>query len=162
MDDKMLHPPPGLSALMPRRPSEMNKRGQVLVILGIIWVAIGASVYMDPHPRGWEHIWMFSAPPVWLRAGAWVATGLVAVLFAVRPRWITHDGFAFLALYVMPAERAAGFLWGWLDHLMPWGGPGYSRGLLGGLVYLVIVALIMVIATWPDPPTARLDDSDPL
>lgn len=145
-----------MTHLLPRRWGEVNKRGQILLIFGAIWVAIGINVLQAPLPSGWEHIWLFREVPVPLRAGAWIFTGLVAMAYAVRPRWIHHDGLGFLALYVMPTERAVGLLWGWLDSVMPFGGPGYPAGILGGLVYLVIVAAVLVIADWPNPP-----DNDP-
>lgn len=137
--------------LMPRPPREVNKRGQILLIFGFIWCVIGISVYQHPTLPGFENL-LFSRIPTDLRAGAWLVTGLVAMAYALRPRCIDHDGIGFLALYIMPAERAAIFLWGWVEWIIPGGAPGYGRGLLAGAVYLVIVAAIMVIATWPDPP----------
>lgn len=149
------HPRPDRegSRWTPTLPRRHNKRSLVLLILGAIWVAIGINVHIEPNPPGWENIWLFSAPPPSLRAGAWVLSGLIAVTVALRPRRIADDWPGFLALYLMPAERVLGFFLGWLDYLFDsYGGVGYSRGLLSGLVYLVIVLLIMVIADWADPP----------
>jgi hypothetical protein len=137
----------------PRNWRELNKRGQILVIFGLLWVAIGYGVWVRPIPTGHENLF-FASIPTHLRAGAWIATGLIAIAYAWRPRRIEHDGFAFLALYVMPCERAAIFLWGWIDYqLTTIGGVGYEQGLVSALVYLVIVAAVMVCASWPNPPT---------
>jgi hypothetical protein len=122
---------------LPRPPREVNKRGQILLIFGFIWTVIGVSVYQQPALPGYENL---------------LFTGVVAMAYALRPSSITNDGVGFLALYIMPAERAAIFLWGWVESITPGGGPGYGRGLLAGAVYLVLVAAVMVIATWPDPP----------
>jgi hypothetical protein len=137
--------------LLPRPPREVNKRGQILAIFGFIWVVIGVSVYQQPSLPGYENL-LFEQIPTPIRAGAWIITGVLAMAYALRPRHITDDGIGFLALYVMPAERAAIFLWGWVEYVTPGGGPGYARGLLAGAVYLTLVAAVMVIATWPDPP----------
>src|SRR5687768_11015808 len=64
---QMPNPPRTIRDYLPRNPAMLNKRGQVLVILGVVWVLIGFGVLADPHPVGWENIWMFTAPPVWLR-----------------------------------------------------------------------------------------------
>jgi hypothetical protein len=140
-----------LRDFLPRPPREVDKRGQILLIFGFIWTVIGVSVYQQPALPGYGNL-LFSHIPLWLRAGAWIVTGVVAMAYALRPRVITNDGVGFLALYIMPAERAAIFLWGWVESITPGGGPGYGRGLLAGAVYLVLVAAVMVIATWPDPP----------
>jgi len=137
--------------LLPRHPREVNKRGQILAIFGFIWVVIGISVYQQPELPGYDHL-LFHVIPTPIRAGAWILTGLVSMAYALRPTHIADDGIGFLALYIMPAERAAIFLWGWVEWVSPGGGPGYSRGLLAGAVYLVLVAAVMVVATWPDPP----------
>jgi len=108
-------------------------------------------VIQAPELPGYQHL-LFSHIPTPIRAGAWILTGVISMAYALRPRDINDDGIGFLALYIMPAERAAIFLWGWVEWISPGGGPGYGRGLLAGAVYLVMVAAVMVIATWPDPP----------
>ena len=147
--------------LMPRHPREVNKRGQILAIFGFIWVVIGVSVYQNPTLPGYEHL-LFSLIPTPVRAGAWIVTGVVAMAYALRPRSIDDDGIGFLALYIMPAERAAIFLWGYVEYLIPGDSPGYGRGLLAGSVYLVLVAAVMVVATWPDPPINPPTEDDEL
>lgn len=139
--------------LLPRPPREVSKRGQILLVFGFIWCAIGFSVWQQPQMPGWENL-LFSRIPTDLRAGAWVVTGLVAMAYALRPRTIPSDGIGFLALYIMPAERAAIFFWGSIDYEMTaFGGPGFSRGFFYGTVWLAIVAAVMICARWPDPPT---------
>jgi len=136
---------------MPRRPKEVNKRGQILLIFGFIWVVIGFGVYQNPTLPGYEHL-LFSLIPTPVRGGAWIITGVLAMAFALRPRSITNDGIGFVALYIMPAERAAIFFWGWVQYVIPGDNPGYSRGLLAAAVYAVLVAAVVVISSWPDPP----------
>jgi hypothetical protein len=140
---------------LPRHWRELNKRGQILIVFGLIWIGIGGSVLWQTDPPGWEYLPFIQDVPRGIRAGAWAVTGLAAIAYAWRPHIIRHDGFGFLALYLMPAERAALFFLGWVDYMAPWGGPGYARGLYAALVWLVIVIAVMICATWPDPPLER-------
>jgi hypothetical protein len=142
--------------LLPRRPREVSKRGQILLIFGFIWIAVGISVLERPYVDGQEPL-LFDDLPVWLRAGAWIGTGLLAMAFAWRPRGISHDGVGFVALYIMPAERCAIFFLGWLDSVVPGGGPGYPAGLYAAVVWLAITAAVLVCSSWPDPPADRGD-----
>lgn len=141
-----------LARYRPRRLSELNKRGQILVLFGLLWCTIGFSLYSNPNPGDLQHVWLFQVIPFPIRVGGWIGTGLVAIAYALRPKRIEHDGVAFLALYIMPAERVLGFLWSWIDSLVPGGTPGYTRGGYAACVWLVIVAAIMVCASWPNPP----------
>jgi hypothetical protein len=130
----------------------VNKRGRVLLILGILWVGIGVNVLTDPVPPGWENIWLFSHVEPWIRASVWVVTGFFAFIVGLRRRNTQDDGFGFAALYFMPAERAGALLYGYADSLLPFGGPGHPGGLLDAMIYLAIVALILVLSDWANPP----------
>lgn len=146
-----------MHCLLPRHPRNITKRGQILLVFGFIWVTIGFSVYQQPVIPGGDHL-LFSMIPTTIRAWAWFLTGVTAMAYAFRPHAVGHDSLGFLALYIMPAERAAIFLLGWLDyHMTSVGGPGYSRGLFGASVYLAIVAAVMICASWPDPPATTIE-----
>ena len=137
--------------LLPRHWRDIGKRCQILLIFGFIWTVIGVSVYQNPTTPGYENL-LFSQIPIHVRALGWICTGLLAIAYALRPVWVVNDAIGFVALYIMPAERAAIFLWGYVQYLIPGDSPGYGRGLLAGAVYLVLVAAVMVVASWPDPP----------
>ena len=134
----------------------MRKRGQILLIFGLVWIGIGVNVLHDGDPATWAKLEPFQAFSPVMRGWAWIVTGAVAVAYSVRPRIIHHDGLGFLALYIMPAWRVAAFVWSWLDGLLPLGGEGYPRGYLWALTYGCMVAAVMICASWPDPP--RSDD----
>jgi hypothetical protein len=139
---------------------QVNTRGRVLLILGLVWMGIGLDVALDPVPPGWENIWLFTHVPAEWRAGAWFLTGFLAIIVGLRRRNTEDDGFGFAALYLMPAERAAAFLYGYMDYLLPFGGPGAPGGLLDALIYVAIVALILVLSDWANPP-APLPGAEP-
>jgi uncharacterized membrane-anchored protein len=143
----------------------VNKRGQILLIFGLLWVSIGFSVLDQPIAAGQEDL-LFSAIPVPVRAGAWMLTGIIAIAHAMRPLTIHSDDPAFFALYIMPAERVLIFALGYIDYHTPsldvgpfslFSSAGYSRGLYSALVWLIVAAAVMVCARWPDPPSGDLE-----
>lgn len=148
--------------LSPRSWYHVDTRGQILIVYGLIWCAIGWNILAEPDPAGWQHLPLIDEIPRQLRAAAWIATGTLAILYAWRPRWVLHDGFGFLALYIMPAERVFLFFWGWVDAHTPsvdvfgwfvlFAGPGYPTGLRGAFVYLAVVAAVVVNAQQPSQP----------
>ena len=64
------------------------------------------------------------------------------VVGALRPRW---ESIAFGAAMVMPIERAAGYLWSWIHHLLPGAPPGDQFGWGPALVWASIAALIALV-----------------
>jgi hypothetical protein len=144
--------------LIPRSWRHVDSRGQILIVYGVIWCAIGWQVMVEPDPPGWEHLPVVSDVPRQLRAAAWILTGLLAIGFAWRPRLIAHDGFGFLALYVMPTERVFIMVWGYIDSLCPpitigpwtmFDGPGYPPGLRSAFIYLAVTAAVVVNSRIP-------------
>ncbi len=142
-----------------------NKRGQILLIFGLIWVSIGFSVLDQPVAAGQEHL-IFTNIPTQLRVSAWIVTGFIAAAAAFRPVQVKSDDYAFFALYIMPAERVLIFTVGYIDYHVPgltvgpvevFGTPGYSRGLYSALIWLVIISAVIVCSRWPDPPATHLE-----
>lgn len=139
--------------LLPRHFHELGKRGQILLVFGILWMWLGLGVLLYPDPPQYSAIPMISDVPDAVRGYAWMISGGVAVAYAWRPRRFDHDGLAFAALYIMPAYRVVAFSLAWLDYVMPWFGFGYSRGLLAALPYAALVGAVMICASWAEPPT---------
>lgn len=133
----------------------LGRRGVCLVLLGIIWTAIGASTLLSPlHDR-------FSAPGPgdaleWMDGpwvgGLWGAAGLVALVVGLthdRRRIAAHDAVGFNALITPPVASA--LFYGWSAILLPWG-EGNHRAPLGFAVELAVCVLILLVAGWPEPP----------
>ena len=151
--------PRRLLPLPPRPPREVGKRGQILLVFGLIWIGLGVGVLTEGEPAYYDQIVPFTWLPETVRAWLWIATGAVAVAYAWRPRIIAHDGLGFLALYLMPAYRCGAFLWGWLDSRLPLGGgPGGLGDLASALIYAAVVAAVMVCSSWPNPVPADRDN----
>ena len=141
-----------LRRLLPRPPRDVGKRGQILLVFGLVWIGLGVGVLTEGDPAYYDQIVPFTWLPETVRAWLWIVTGAAAVAYAWRPRIIAHDGLGFLALYLMPAYRCGAFLWGWLDSRLPLGGgPGYPHGWVSALIYAAMVAAVIVCSTWPNP-----------
>lgn len=142
--------------LLPRPPSDLrrDKRGQILVIYGLVWIALGYNIIDEGDPITWSTLLPFQTLPPGPRGLAWIVTGALAIAYAIRPR-VQGDGVGFLALYLMPAWRVVAFTWAWIDTYLPLGGPGYPSGWLWALTYAVMVASVMVCASWPNPPAGH-------
>jgi hypothetical protein len=139
----------------PRTWCDVGKRGQILLVFGVLWVGVGFGTVTQPAPSAWANVPLLSTVS---DGYAWILTGLLAVAYAFRPVRVTADAVAFVALYVMPAYRAGGYLLAWIDSLSPtMGGPGYPRGWLTSLLYLAMVAAVMICGTWPEPPRASTE-----
>ena len=142
--------------LLPRHPREVGKRGQVLILLGIIWISLGAGLVIAGEPPHYAQIKLFTWVPLDLRIVGWVGSGSIALACAWRPRIFHDDQIGYLALYVMPAWRCVAYLYGWLDSWLPLGGgAGYPRGWISAAVWGAITGLIIILSDWPDPIKVR-------
>ena len=128
-------------------------RGLALAMFGTIWISIGISIPFNPDRiHGLIHTYL----PVWFRVGIWVATGLLAILGAVRPglgekhwpgrteRPPTAEIVGFGALAFAPTERALSFVWGLFWH------PN-GAWFLGFVVWLLLALLVLLLSRWPEP-----------
>ena len=143
--------------LLPRPPTEMGKRGQILAVFGLTWIGMGYALLMDGDPVAWARLEPFEWIPATTRGWAWIATGLTAAVWSLRPRSIASDKIGFLALYLMPAWRVAALLWSWVDSFIDLGGVGYPHGWLWALVHLPMVVAVIVCSNWPEPIVTERD-----
>lgn len=138
----------GWRGLIPRKPHQIGRRGAILLTMGILWLIIGLGSIFDPTP-GTQDL-LVNAVPSEIRVSLWVTSALIAIGHAFRPPG-TSDAVGFLALYAMPAYRAAMYLADWVDLFVPWGGPGYDRGFVTGAFYIALVTAVAICAGWKEP-----------
>lgn len=147
----------------------LGRRGAVLVMLGGLWVLQGIGIAVSPRTREPGAEFLFHEQlPIWLRFCLWAGTGLIAAWFAFLREPPGRDAPGFIALVIMPLERAASFGVGfalWAYHVaseriawLPGSDTpiGYPRGLIGTATWLTIAGLIMVVAGWADPRNRAL------
>lgn len=138
--------------MIDRLTTHLGFRGTWLVLLGLIWVTFGVGMLVgDPEtvrPYVLHHLLDYQ-----IRAGFWIATGLIAVAVGLagdrRNDWPGH-----VALWVMPTLRLLSFGVSWLIWLLtglidePVGNP---LGWYSLLIWGAIVAMLRVVAGWPNP-----------
>lgn len=133
-------------------PQRLGRRGAVLLILGIIWVMQGVAIPVAGDPPTPQDAWLLHTEiPVVLRVALWVATGAVAIVGATvqRPRW---ERWGYMALVLMPLERALSYLWSYIVFAVSWGDIGYGRGWVGASIWAASFVLIVTIAGWREVP----------
>lgn len=132
---------------MRRAHKRIGRRGAILISFGIAWLAMaGAILEEDPGLLRYRFGYMYL--PVWLRASLWALTGLVAIASAWRPQG-KSDSWGFVALYIMPAQRAAAHLIAWMDSLDGKGGD--HSAWVTTIFYLIFLAVIIICAGWKEP-----------
>ena len=133
------------------RKVRLGRRGLVLVLVGVCWVLLGISVILTPYSsQGWvphEEI------PGWARGSVWIITGCVGIVTAWWPPGKDRWGFA--AIVLMPLERAASFAVAAVGWALPGIEHGAPRGWISALIWSAVVALIMLITGWQEPPSNR-------
>ena len=100
----------------------LGRRGAVLIILGTLWILVGANVLAADYDPSLA----LSASPAF-QSALWIGTGFVACAFAWRPQG--HAAPGVLALYIMVGYRCI----------------SYAFDLL---FWIIIAALILIIAGW--------------
>lgn len=113
----------------------------------LLWVALGhagmAAWVSDPRLTvDPDRAILWEGWPIGLRVALWLIAATIVLAGALRPRW---ESIAFAAAMVMPIERAAGYLWSWVHHLLPGAPPGDQLGWGPALVWASIAALIAIV-----------------
>lgn len=124
-------------------------RGRVLGLLGILWIGNGITVWSVPGSPNYP---MLDSHPS-LRGAMWILTGAVAIWAAFQTSPLV-DRLGFVALYLMAAYRFFAYFIPFADWTSDDGGTG--RAAVGAIVWLIILALLVLISGWPEPP--RGDD----
>lgn len=132
-------------------------RGLYLMVMGIVWVAVGLAVTAVNAPH--HPYVLFQYLPLGIEGGAWVVTGTLAAWVGSRGA-TDDDSLGHVALYLMPAVRCGSYMVSWLvwaatTVLHGLGGDitpsGYEVGLLAAIIWAAMIALITVCSRWPNP-----------
>lgn len=124
----------------------LGYRGLALLIFGLIYGVLGYSVWANPEPMPEL---LHTHLPLWLRLAIWCGAGGVAVAVAVcvflNANVARLERVAFGLLIVGPILRCTSFLWAVIA------GSGLMW-LAGVAVWLLLIALVSLVAAWPEPP----------
>lgn len=125
-------------------------RGAALLLVGLIWVRFGYSVLQAP---GYSPDLIHTHWPVWSRLALWWLTGGFAIVVALAKgvdspsRWVQQ--LAFAGLWLAPFQRLASYTWSVFF------GAGVVR-LADALNWLFILALLVLLSAWPEPPPRKV------
>jgi hypothetical protein len=125
----------------------IGRRGAVLLTLGFAWIMFGVGVLLEEPIPGTEKL-LHEQIPGPIRFTLWASMGLFAMANAFAPPR-KSDKWGFLALYIMPAERALSYVWGWIGS---WDNvDGYSRGWFSAIVWIIVMILVLITSGWKEP-----------
>lgn len=115
----------------------IGKRGLVLLMFGAVWVTIGFGIKDLPQSQS---IPLYHPVPMTWQALAWIITGAIAMLLALTNH---NEWRGYPILFPMSATQAIGYAF-WL--------PTMHRAWTGVAVWVLMTAILVVIADWAEPP----------
>lgn len=143
------------------RVKRLGRRGGLLLMLAVLWTGAAAQVAATRTPYDTEAAVLHERMPLAWRVGLWLAAALImaaAAVIGTRDPRAQRIGWA--AALVMPAERAAGYLWSVVMVGVPGPPPG-SLGSLAGLVeWCVVTAIVYLLAGWDEDVLDALSRGD--
>lgn len=122
----------------------VGHRGACLLFFAILDLIYGTILVTLPTPIPGTNILNYINhhwPPLPVWGGAWITVGLVCAIHAFRYR----DTPGFVAAMFIKFSWATAYAWAWLD------GAGLLA-LAGAAIWTMTVALVAIIATWPEVP----------
>jgi hypothetical protein len=129
----------------------LGRRGATLAILGVAFLIIGVKALLAPVEPVQDRYLLYSLLPPAVRGVLWILPAILALVAAIKTTG--RDGFGFAALAAPPSAMAFSYLWSsvanWVG-LSPW-----PFGWTSALTWLMILALLSVIAGWPEPVQIR-------
>lgn len=134
--------------------TKFGRRGAVLTILGIMWIATGIGIMITPP----SEVYFLLSGWKWLRGLVWIGTGLLALWFARKPQG--EDALGFGALYLAPAFRVVAYGTGGINYLIEpeFGAGGSARAIVQVFTWTTIIIVIAVMAGWSEPEPRATED----
>lgn len=135
---------------MTRVDGHLSHRGRGLLLLGFVWVLVGASTLV----HGSEIPGPLSIVPDVLLGVLWIATGAFGVLFAATGPGRERTKWAFAALLVPVSLRALSLLVAFIFGLFV--GQPHPDALIGALAWIVVALFALHEASAPVIPLPPL------
>lgn len=120
----------------------LGRRGATLTPFGIIWILYGYSLTVQPEAAARGLPLLLQRVPLDVWGWAWIASGVVALVYAWAPPGRDAVGFVSLVLMVVP--WTTGYLASWLLG-------EYPRGWVAAAVWAGVSVPILVALGWPEP-----------
>ena len=146
MPRRIYHPRIPVSSHPPR----IGRRPSALINFGLLSLLMGFAVYAGaPSALIIEgEAVLYEKIPVSIRVALWVSSGLLAVVAAYRLRW---QNKGWMALTIMPAERAISHFWSFAQSVVPGDPPGTRlEGLALFFLWALIIRILLLVAGWDE------------
>lgn len=141
---------------------ELGRRGFLLILFGLLWIAFGVGVIVTPQPR-------FSGPgpevPILhlldmpISGALWIVAGILGVTAGLtRRRTRGHDAAGFNVLLAPVMLFLLGYLWSFATWVLT-GESGKETAWVSAVVWLIVCAFILLVAGWPDPDDPAVHDN---
>ena len=135
----------------------LGRRGGLLLLLAVLWAGVAAHIAAAHEPFDGAAAVLHERIPTAWRVGLWLTSALImaaAAVIGTRAPRVQRIGWAVALL--LPAERAAGYLWSVIMVGIPGPPPG-SLGSLAGLTeWCVVTAVVYLVAGWDEDVTDAL------
>lgn len=135
----------------------LGRRGAMLTLMGVTYGFLGLGVIMRANQFGPQPFNpLYTLVPPGLQGCLWIATGVVACIFAwvpvppIRPdvsdKWHDGDGIGWVALYVMPFLRILSYLTSWIAYLIL--GQGSAIGWYIAALHVPFLLVTLICSGW--------------
>lgn len=143
----------------------VGTRGSLLIIIGAIWIILGASYLNSPMEwfskpgSGGVLDFLDNGPGEVIFASLWVLGGVLAIYSAIRRPKICEDSLGFNGLLIPPLLWSFGYWWSFGVNLFSHGVYGRDHTHFGGLLYGAVSVMVLFLSRHlqdhPDGPCFR-------
>lgn len=125
----------------------IGHRAAFLLMFGLIFCILGIGVVLSPSPP--NPLLFHTQLPTPVRVTLWCGSGLIAIASARS----SYQWVGFVALAPPAIERTLSYLSAIVIDMLPGGGSPIPWPYLNGAVlYLLVLFVTRLVASWPDPP----------
>jgi hypothetical protein len=130
----------------------IGRRGAILLILSVVDIAYGASL-IGPSADSLGSaavVWREHFAPLWVWGGVWLVVAAILIVSA----FLRNDAIGYLTATVLKISWS-------LTSFASWMFGGVDRGWVSSIIWLVVAAMVWVIAGWPEPSPVMPTDEEP-
>ena len=132
---------------------KLGRRGAFLLLMGFVWLFIGASVATDNNFNIDDAILDQLLFPKEVIGAAWAVSGVLAMLCALRG---AREKYGFMILIVMPMIRVVSNIFGFAHYVIPGPPPGSLTAFWNIFVWGSIGLVIYIVAGWREDTVRSL------
>lgn len=137
----------------------LGRRSWFLILFSCAYMGIGYGSYIQPVPLGRDPIFLHEMIPGWARAAIWIVGALMGFVGAFFRRHSMLEVWGFVGIILPMGIQSVSFGLGILSasydvkdrHVL------LITGATGFFVYTLILAAIMIVASWPEPQAPILE-----